>query len=119
MLYFGYGAQGPHRSVSARLSDSGPRLSLATRSDFTSGAARANAMRFVPTIGTIDCLDRLSDEQVAKLDKCEGPDYSRITVQVIFGKQTVDAALYVAKPDAVTSELHPFDWYKDLVLIGA
>ena len=127
MLYFGYGSNMPKARIEKRL---GPveRLGAASLTGYTlrfhkrskDGSGKCDALRTDNRDDRLwGALNRLSDEQVAKLDKCEGPDYSRITVQVIFGKQTVDAALYVAKPDAVTSELHPFDWYKDLVLIGA
>ena len=128
MLYFGYGSNMPKARIEERLG-SVERLGAASLTGYTlrfhkqskkDGSGKCDAFRTDNRDDRLwGAVDRLSEEQVAKLDGLEGPGYSRITVQVTLGKQTVDAALYVAKPDAVTPGLHPFDWYKDLVLIGA
>ena len=64
-------------------------------------------------------LFRLGDEQLATLDRIEGPGYARATVEVGLAGRVVAADLYVARPEALAPGLPPFDWYKELVLAGA
>ncbi|MCY3794584.1 MAG: gamma-glutamylcyclotransferase [Gammaproteobacteria bacterium] len=64
-------------------------------------------------------LDRLTDAQITKLDGIEGPGYRREPVRVTLGEQSMDATLYLAKPEARDAGLQPLDWYKNLVLAGA
>ena len=66
--------------------------------------------------GALDCL---TEEQFKKLDCVEGCDYCRVPVRVIFDERKVEARLYVAKPEAVKSNLRPLGWYKRYVLEGA
>ena len=54
-----------------------------------------------------------------ELDRIEGPGYDRATVEVILGGRTIDADLHVARPEALSPGLPPFDWYRELVLAGA
>ena len=128
MLYFGYGSNMPQARIEQRLGLV-ERLGAAFLSGYTlrfhklskkDGSGKCDAFRTKnPDDRLWGVLDRLSEEQLTKLDRIEGPDYDRITAQVTLGKQTVDAALYVAKPQAVTPGLPPFDWYKEWVLMGA
>lgn len=64
-------------------------------------------------------LDRLTDAQITKLDAIEGPGYRREPVRVTLSEQSMDATLYLAKPEARDAGLQPLDWYKKLVLAGA
>lgn len=128
MLCFGYGSNMPKARIEGRV---GPceRLGPAFLTGYTlrfhklskkDGSAKCDAFRTGnPDDRLWGVLDRLSDGQLVDLDRFEGPGYRRITAHVTLGKRTVDAALYVAKPDAVNPELHPFDWYKAWVLMGA
>ena len=128
MLYFGYGSNMPKVRIEQRL---GPveRLGTAFLTGYTlrfhkrskrDGSGKCDAFRTDnPDDRLWGVVDRLSDEQFAKLDSYEGPGYVRTTVPVTLSNQTVEAGLYVAKPQAVSPGLPPFDWYKELVLMGA
>ena len=63
-------------------------------------------------------LDRLTNEQFAKLDEIEG-DYYRLSREVTFCEETVKAGLYVAKMQFINSDILPTDSYKKLVVDGA
>ena len=63
-------------------------------------------------------LDRLTNEQFAKLDEIEG-GYYRLSREVTFGEETVKADLYVAKKQFINSDILPTDSYKKLVVDGA
>jgi len=53
------------------------------------------------------------------LDVAEGPGYSCTTLDVVFAGKTVEAMVYLAKPERQDPNIVPFDWYRELVLIGA
>ena len=48
-------------------------------------------------------LDRLTEDQIAKLDRKEGTGYRRDPIQVTFRDRAVVAEFYVAKPEAINS----------------
>ena len=128
MLCFGYGSNMPKARIEGRV---GPceRLGPAFLPGYTlrfhklskkDGSGKCDAFRTgSPDDRLWGVLDRLSDGQLVELDRFEGPGYHRVTVQVTCGKRALDAVLYVAKPDAIISGLHPFEWYKAWVLMGA
>ena len=127
MLCFGYGSNMPKARIDQCL-DPVERLGAAFLTGYTlrfhkrsrDGSGKCDAFRTdSPDNRVWGALDRLSDNQFADLDRFEGPGYDRITVLVAHSNQTVDAALYVAKPETVSPGLPPFVWYKELVLMGA
>ena len=63
-------------------------------------------------------LDRLTNEQFFRLDNIE-VGYRRLSREVTFGEQVIDAHLYLAKKEFIDSDLEPFDCYKELVVEGA
>jgi len=60
-------------------------------------------------------------DQVDKpaLDEAEGPGYSCEPFDVVFAGESLTAMTYLAKPERQDPAMVPFDWYRDLVLIGA
>ena len=53
------------------------------------------------------------------LDRVEGPGYAALEVRVALGVELVQAFTYVARPEAIDASLHPYHWYKTLVVSGA
>ena len=127
MLYFGYGSNllaarierrlGPCERLGAAFV---PGYALAFHKRGRDGSGKCDAVR---TGGRDDrlwgALFRLTGEQLAELDRIEGPGYDRITEDVVLGRRTLAADLYVGKPGSRQSGLRPFEWYKGFVLAGA
>ncbi len=57
-----------------------------------------------------------------ELDRCEGLgrhyDQAVVPVEMTSGER-IDAAIYIARPEAIASGLRPFSWYKRFVVHGA
>ena len=127
MLYFGYGSNLLAARIERRLgpcewlgaaSVGGYALRFHKRGG--DGSGKCDAFRTGdPGDRLWGALFRLDDRQLAELDRIEGPGYERRTVEVVPGERTLEADLYVARPEAIDSRLSPFDWYKELVLSGA
>jgi cation transport regulator ChaC len=67
-------------------------------------------------------LFEIPEEQIGALDEAEGlgKGYAREVIQVLAENgQAIEAAVYLATPDAVEPTLKPYDWYRSLVVAGA
>ena len=53
------------------------------------------------------------------LDVAEGPSYYTASLDVVFEGEVVKAMTYLAKPERQDPNMVPFDWYRELVLVGA
>ena len=127
MLYFGYGSNMSKARIEHRL---GPCERLGTacltghalrfhKESAKDHSGKCNAFRTGdPNDRVWGALYRLSDGQLRALDEMEGPGYRRVRLTVAFGRQTVQATLYIAKPD-VKPGLRPLSSYKGWVLAGA
>ena len=128
MLYFGYGSNMPKAIVERRI---GPceRIGVAYITGYT---LRFHKRSVIDHSGKCDAdptgepadrvwgsLDRLTEDQIATLDKIEGPGYRRVAVKATIGERVVEAHLYMAKPAFVNPDLPPLDSYKERVLAGA
>ena len=127
MLYLGYGSNLSRARIEQRL---GPceRLGAASLAGYAlrfhkrggDGSGKCDGFR---TGAPDDCLwgalFRLSRDQIEALDRIEGPGYARATAEVLLGARAVEADLYVARREAIAPGLSPFDWYRELVLVGA
>ena len=128
MLYFGYGSNMPKAIIEGRV---GPceRIGVAYITGFTLRFHKESA---IDHSGKCDAyrtgdpedmiwgsLDRLTADQIARLDAFEGPGYCRKTVSATLGDRAVKAHLYIAKPEAVNPGLPPLASYKRCVLAGA
>lgn len=86
------------------------------------GSAKANAM-FVDSKSEAvwGVLYRLRASQKGKLDEFEflGTGYDQIEVDVRQGTNIITAWMYVARSEAIDSNLAPYDWYHNLILHGA
>jgi len=128
ILYFGYGSNMPKAVIEGRV---GPceRVGVAYITGYTlrfhkrstiDHTGKCDAYRTgKPTDTVWGSLDRLSDEQIAVMDKIEGPGYRRVTVEATTGERVVEAHIYLARPEAVDPDLSPIDSYKNCVLSGA
>ena len=126
MLYFGYGSNMPRARIEARLghverlgaaSLSGWRLAFHKWSADGSGKCDA-VFTGNPADRLWGVLDRLTSEQMAKLDDIE-TGYDRTMVEASFEGGTGRATVYVAQESRIDSRLRPYHWYKELVLAGA
>ena len=128
MLYFGYGSNmskvrlekrlGPfERLGAAYVTGYALRFHKKSRKD---GSGKCDAF-YTGTPGDRlwGALDRLTDAQIAKLDKIEGRGYRRDLATVMFGDEPLQAALYLARPEAIDADVRPLQCYKDFVLVGA
>ncbi len=128
ILYFGYGSNMPKAVIEERV---GPceRVGAAY---ITGYALRFHKRSTIDHTGKCDAyrtgeptdivwgsLDRLSDDQIAVMDRIEGPGYRRVTVKATMGERIVEAHIYLARPEAVDPDLSPIDSYKECVLTGA
>ena len=68
--------------------------------------------------GAVFDIDSLDED---RLDRAEGLGcgYERKTVDVESTVGRISAFIYVASAEAISSDLEPYSWYKDLVLAGA
>ncbi len=128
ILYFGYGSNMPKSVIEERV---GPceRVGVAY---ITGYALRFHKRSTIDHTGKCDAyrtgeptdivwgsVDRLSDAQIAAMDKIEGPGYRRVTVKAAMGERIIEAHIYLARPEAVDPDLSPIDSYKECVLTGA
>ena len=127
MLYFGYGSNMSKARLQCRVC-SFERLGSAFITGYAlrfhksskDGSGKCDAFHTGnPDDVLWGVIDRLTEDQIAKLDRKEGSGYRRDPVQVTFRDRAVDAQFYVAKPEAISSQLRPLDSYKAHVLQGA
>lgn len=128
ILYFGYGSNMPKAVIEERV---GPceRIGVAYITGYTLRFHKRSAIDHTgkcdayltgePTDIVWGSVDRLSDHQIAVMDRIEGPGYRRVTVEATMGERIVEAHIYLARPEAVDRELSPIDSYKECVLTGA
>ena len=64
-------------------------------------------------------LFSMDDADKPTLDAAEGPGYLCTSLDVVFAGEVVEVMVYLAKPDRHDPKIVPFDWYRELVLIGA
>ena len=127
MLYFGYGSNMLAARIEGRLGRCG-RLGAASLPGYAlrfhkrggDGSGKCDAVRTGnPADRVWGALLRLTREQLEELDRIEGPGYERVMVEVIAPGGSLEADLYVAKPEEVESGFPPFGWYREIVLAGA
>ena len=128
MLYFGYGSNMSKARLEERVG-SFERLGAAYVTGYAlrfhkksrkDGSGKCDAF-YTGTPGDRlwGALDRLTDAQIAELDGIEGRGYRRASTTVMFGEEPLQAALYLARPEAIDTAARPLRWYKDCVVVGA
>jgi|GEM_PF-493957 len=58
------------------------------------------------------------DEQPA-LDACEGPAYGVDTLTLTIRDRQYECLVYLARDPHIDEQLEPYDWYKEIVMLGA
>ena len=71
-----------------------------------------------PTEVSHGALYRLRLEDIPTLDQLEG-GYGRYGVTVHLHDQKLKAFSYLAQPELIDDQLEPYDWYRQLVSLGA
>jgi len=62
-------------------------------------------------------LYKVDTEELSKLDRVEG-GYQRLTMQVLTNEEDfIESEVYISMK--LTTDLTPYDWYKDLIISGA
>ena len=64
-------------------------------------------------------LFTMAGEDKPALDEAEGPGYLCSDLDVIFDGKPIEAMTYLARPERQDPAMVPFDWYRELVLVGA
>jgi len=64
-------------------------------------------------------LFRMDESDKPALDIAEGPGYSCEPFPVVYNGEQIETMTYLAKPERQDPAMVPFDWYRELVLIGA
>ncbi len=64
-------------------------------------------------------LYRMDERDRPALDAAEGPGYVSRPFPVLHDGEQVEAMTYLARPERQDPGICPFDWYRDLVLLGA
>lgn len=124
-LYFAYGsnlhlARMRARVPSARVVGVGrvPGFRLSFRKAGRDGSAKCD-LEPAPGATVWGALYRFAAAHQPALDAAEGPGYyiERVTVATEAG--SVEAFTYRARPDWISEAAAPYDWYRDLVIVGA
>lgn len=124
-LYFAYGsnlypARMRARVPSARVVAVGrvPEFRLAFRKAGRDGSAKCD-LEPAPGATVWGALYRFSAAHQPALDAAEGPGYyiDRVTVATDAG--AIEAFTYRARPEWLSETAVPYDWYRDLVIVGA
>lgn len=64
-------------------------------------------------------LFRIAAAEKPALDAIEGPGYRVVNLTVPVAGASVRAFMYVAESDFIDPRLQPFQWYRELVYLGA
>lgn len=67
----------------------------------------------------IGALFALRDDELGALDAAEGPAYGRKTTVFSLGGSDLVGFYYEAHDYSLDNDLLPFDWYRNLVVVGA
>jgi gamma-glutamylcyclotransferase (GGCT)/AIG2-like uncharacterized protein YtfP len=134
MKYFAYGSnmlevRFKHRSRAPSASCIGVGMLRGYQIRFNKkgkdGSAKCNALK-TDNVGdaVYGVVYHVADEEMLLLDKEEDVErggYSRIKVNIkmLYGSREVPVACYFANPKFIDDSLHPFQWYKALVVAGA
>lgn len=124
-LYFAYGsnlhlARMRARVPSARVVAVGrlPGFRLAFRKAGRDGSAKCD-IQPAPGATVWGALYRFAAADQPALDAAEGPGYYTDRVTVATEAGPVEAFTYRARDDWISDTAAPYDWYRDLVLVGA
>ena len=84
------------------------------------GSGKCNILKTHDAEGKVcGAIYDLSNEQEQRLDDFE-EGYERTTIDVYVPDSGIRTYFtYVAKPECIDDQLKPFDWYKELVYLGA
>lgn len=85
------------------------------------GSAKCNACYTGnPADSVLGVVYEFDADEKAILDQLEdqGQGYEWVEIDVITSQQVNQVHTYLATPDHIDDTLQPFDWYKELVLIG-
>lgn len=84
------------------------------------GSGKCDAYRTGQTGDTVHgVVFQIAASDQSALDAFEGKGYGVQTVTVSGSQGPHEVFTYLADPDSIDASLHPFDWYKQLVLVGA
>lgn len=129
MYYFAYGSNlHPIRLVervaSAKLIGvtSLQEYSLAFHKKSTDGSAKCNIHASNRSLNRVHgALYSLNAEHKGLLDEYEGKGYGYTDniITIKYSGRQYEAFTYTAQPSYIVDNLKPYDWYKQLVLLGA
>ena len=87
------------------------------------GSGKCNIVKTYDVEGKVfGAIYDVSNEQEQSLDRFEflGDGYDKISIDVYVPDGGIRTCFkYVAMPDFIDDQLKPFDWYKELVYLGA
>lgn len=72
-----------------------------------------------PSDNAWGALFRMDDSEKPALDDAEGPGYRCEQFAVVHAGGQLETMTYLAKPDRQDPSIVPYDWYRELVLLGA
>ena len=128
--YFAYGSN----LCSARLRERAPSAAIVAVATLRAHVLRFHKIGFRDGSGKCDAFAtgiaadvvwgavyEIEPADKSRLDRAEGLGlgYVERVVEVDAPVGPISATTYVASPDAIRSDLHPFSWYKDSVVAGA
>lgn len=64
-------------------------------------------------------LYRIDDRDKPALDAAEGPGYACCRLPVMFEGKRIEAMTYLARSERQDPAMVPYNWYRELVLLGA
>lgn len=69
--------------------------------------------------GVWGAIYEIDNNQHEQLKKYAGPAYETTKLRIVHEGTEYDCRTYVAKPEHIDNPLEPFEWYRDMVYLGA
>ncbi|GAB2538722.1 gamma-glutamylcyclotransferase family protein [Rhodanobacter koreensis] len=109
-------ARTPSAKAVALIKLAGQRLTFHKQSKDGSGKCNLIEDKVSVAYGVLYEID---SSEMPALHASEGPGYIQQQVKVVLDGQVRMAIVYIAAPGSIGHDLLPYDWYRDLVVLGA
>jgi gamma-glutamylcyclotransferase (GGCT)/AIG2-like uncharacterized protein YtfP len=125
MLYFAYGSNMYTKRLQSRVPSarvvtpvSLPDYKLFFHKRGTDGSGKGDIKKRDDSV-VYGIIYEIKAEEKVVLDRIEGSGYEDVTIQIPIENQSIEVFSYLAKENHIDQSLHPYSWYKQLVLAGA
>jgi len=109
-------ARTPSAKAVALVKLAGQRLTFHKQSK--DGSGKCNLVEDKASVA-YGVLYEIDPSEMPTLHAAEGPGYIQQQVKIVLGGQVCMAIVYIATSESIGCDLMPYDWYRDLVVLGA